>query len=197
MATSLHDDLLSMYATYLDERGYQAVKVAETATKTPDLEVTGHGAVYLNEFKAPDLRLDPVMKMYRFATTNSKLWASIHTALQQFTGHDPSHSLPWVITFASVNFQLCWNSLFEAMQGGSVVDGKVIFNWTGSAEFKRWTNDRYEADLYIWLQVNQWQPYQASFFTNEQSPHRSLVDDFVANLRAVPLSDMDKNWLLV
>jgi hypothetical protein len=38
MATSLHDDLLSMYTMYLDERGYQAVKVAETTTKTPDLE---------------------------------------------------------------------------------------------------------------------------------------------------------------
>jgi hypothetical protein len=73
MATSLHDDLLSMYATYLDERGYQAVKVAETVTKTPDVEVRGHGNVYLNEFKSPDLRLDPVMGMYKFATTNSKL----------------------------------------------------------------------------------------------------------------------------
>jgi hypothetical protein len=139
MATSLHDDLLSMYTTYLDERGYQALKIAETATKTPDLEVTGHGNVYLNEFKSPDLRLDPVMGMYKFATTNSKLWGSIHTALKQFTAYDPSHSAPWVITFASVNFQLCWNSLREAMQGGSVVEGRVMFDWTRSAEFKRWT----------------------------------------------------------
>ena len=74
MAISLHDDLLSMYTTYLDERGYQAVKVAETTTKTPDLEVTGHGSVYLNEFKSPGLRLDPVMGTYKFATTNSRLW---------------------------------------------------------------------------------------------------------------------------
>jgi|SRR5579875_1783750 len=197
MATSLHDDLLSMYATYLDERGYRAVKVAETTTKTPDLEVSGHGNVYLNEFKSPDLRLNLVMEMYRFATTNSKLWASIHTAIKQFTVHDPSHSMPWVITFASVNFQLCWNSLREAMQGGSVVEGKVIFDWTRSAEFKRWTKDRYEADLYVWLQVNQRQPYQASFITNDRSPHRPLVDALVTNLRAMPLSDMDKNFLLI
>jgi hypothetical protein len=197
MVTSLHDDLLSMYTTYLHERGYQAVKVAETTTKTPDLEVRGHGNVYLNEFKSPDLRLDPVMGMYKFATTNSKLWASIHTAIKQLTAHDPSHSMPWVITFASVNFQLCWNSLREAMQGGSIVEGKIIFDWTRSAEFKRWTKDRYEADLYTWLQVNQRQPYQASFFTNDRSPHRPLVDDLVTNLRSVPLSDMDKNWLLV
>ena len=197
MATSLHDDLLSMYTTYLDERGYQALKIAETATKTPDLEVTGHGNVYLNEFKSPDLRLDPVVGMYKFATTNSKLWRSIHTALKQFTAHDPSHSAPWVITFASVNFQLCWNSLREAMQGGSVVEGRVMFDWTRSAEFKRWAKDRFEADLYIWLQVNQRQPYQASFVTNKRSRHRPLVDDLVTNLRARPLSDADMNFLLV
>jgi hypothetical protein len=197
MVTSLHDELLSMYTTYLDERGYQAVKIAERETKTPDLEVRGHGNVYLNELKSPDLRLDPAARMYKFATTNSKLWASIHTALKQFTAHDPSHSLPWVITFASVNFQLCWNSLREAMQGGAVVEDKVIFDWTRSAEFKRWTKDRYEADLYVWLQVNQRQPYQASFVTNDRSPHRQLVDGLVTNLRVMPLSDMDMNFLLV
>ena len=186
-----------MYSTYLDERGYQAVKVAETTTKTPDLEVRGHGNVYLNEFKSPDLRLDPVMELYKFATTNSKLWASIHKAVKQLAAYDPSHSMPWVITFASVNFQLCWNSLREAMQGGAVLEGKVIFDWTRSAEFTRWTKDRYEADLYVWLQVNQRQPYQASFVTNDRSPYRSLVNDLVMNLRAKPLSDADMDVLLV
>ena len=77
------------------------------------------------------------------------------------------------------------------------MEGKVVFDWTRSAEFKRWTEDRYEADLYVWLQVNQRQPYQASFVTNDRSPHRPLVDDLVTNLRAIPLSDMDKNFLLV
>ena len=77
------------------------------------------------------------------------------------------------------------------------MEDKVIFDWTRSAEFKRWTKDRYEADLYVWLQVNQRQPYQASFVTNDRSPHRPLVDDLVGNLRAIPLSDMDKNFLLV
>jgi hypothetical protein len=37
MVASPHDDLLSMYATYLNERGYQVVKVAETTKKTPTL----------------------------------------------------------------------------------------------------------------------------------------------------------------
>lgn len=58
---------------YLDERGYQAVKISETTTKTPDLEVSGHGNSYLNEFKSPDLLLDQVLGLYKFATTNSKL----------------------------------------------------------------------------------------------------------------------------
>jgi hypothetical protein len=41
------------------------------------------------------------------------------------------------------------------------------------------------------------QAYQASFVTNKLSAHRPLVDGLVANLRAVPLSNADTNWLLV
>ncbi len=41
------------------------------------------------------------------------------------------------------------------------------------------------------------QPYQASFFTNDRSPHRPLVGGLVTNLRAVPLSNTDDDWLLV
>lgn len=92
MAARLHDDLLPMYATYLKERGYQAVKVPETTTRTPDLEVSGSKYKYLNEFKAPELLLDPAMGMYKFSTTNSKLWNSIHTATKQLRAYDPSHT---------------------------------------------------------------------------------------------------------
>ncbi|HEX2746065.1 MAG TPA: hypothetical protein VHN16_16920 [Streptosporangiaceae bacterium] len=94
-----HDDLLAMYATYLDERGYRAVKIPETTTKTPDLEVSGHENSYLNEFKSPDLLLDQALGLYKFATTNSKLLQFIHIAIKQFRDHDPSHANPWVITF--------------------------------------------------------------------------------------------------
>jgi hypothetical protein len=198
MAGNTHDDLLSMYATYLDERGYQAVKIPETTTKTPDLEVSGHGNSYLNEFKSPDLLLDSVLGLYKFATTNSKLLQFVHTAIKQFRAHDPSHTKPWVITFASVNFQLNWHTLVEAMQGGIVVDGSVKADWTGMTVFKRWTADRYVADLYVWLQVSEeMKPYQVSFFTNDRSPHRPPVDGLVANLRSAPLSNADNNWLLV
>jgi hypothetical protein len=41
---NLHDDLLSMYATYLDSRGYRAVR---KRTKTPDPDVSVHGISYL------------------------------------------------------------------------------------------------------------------------------------------------------
>jgi hypothetical protein len=187
-----------MYSAYLDERGYQAVRIPETTTKTPDLEVSGHGNSYLNEFKSPDLLLDQALGLYKFATTNSKLLQFIHTAIKQFKAHDPSHVRPWVVTFASVNFQLNWHTLLEAMQGSIVVEGRVIDDWTGRAVFKRWTTDRYVTDLYVWLQVNdKIQPYQASFFTNERSPHRPLVDGLVTDLRSVPLSNADNNWLLV
>lgn len=163
------------------------------------MKYRGHESSFLNEFKSPDLLLDQVLGLYKFTTTNSKLLQSIHTALKQFKAYDRSHAGPWVITFASVNFQLHWRTLFEAMYGGSVVEGRVMTDWTRTAVFQRWTKDRYVADLYIWLQVNDqtMQPYQASFFTNKLSTHRPLVDGLVANLRAAPLSNMDTNWLLV
>ena len=199
MAATSHDDLLPVYVAYLDERGYRAVKIPEAAARTPDLEVSGHESSFLNEFKSPDLLLDEALGLYKFMTTNSKLLQFIHTALKQFKAYDPSHARPWVITFASVNFQLHWHTLFEAMQGGSVVEGRVMADWTRTAVFQRWTKDRYVADLYIWLQVNDqtMQPYQASFVTNKLSTHRALVDGLVANLRTAPLSNMDTNWLLV
>jgi len=76
---------------------------------------------------------------------------------------------------------------------------RIMADWTRTAVFQRWTKDRYVADLYIWLQVNDQttQPYQASFVTNKLSTQRPLVDGLVANLRAAPLSNMDTNWLLV
>jgi hypothetical protein len=199
MAAALHDDLLAVYTPYLGQRGYHAVKIPETATRTPDLEVSGHESTFLNEFKAPDFALDPVLGLYKFTTTNSKLLQFIRTAIKQFKAYDSCHTMPWVITFASVNFQLNWHTLFEAMQGGSVVEGKIMADWTRTAAFQRWAGERYTADLYVWLQINDqtMEPYQASFVTNKLSAHRPLVDGLVANLRAAPLSDMDTNWLLV
>jgi hypothetical protein len=199
MAVSAHDNLLRVYESYLGQRGYHTARIPETTTMTPDLEVSGHGGTFLSEFKSPGLQLDPALGLYKFTTTNSKLLHFIHTAIKQFRAFDQSHCSPWVITFASVNFQLHWHTLFEAMQGGCVAEGKVIADWTQAEVFRRWTEDRYVADLYLWLQVNDQdrQPYQASFFTNSRSPHRQLVTELVAGLRAAPLSSADNNWLLV
>jgi hypothetical protein len=151
MASAPHDDLLSVYSAYLDERGYRAVKIPKATTRTPDLEVSGHEGGFLNEFKSPDLRLDHAMGLYKFTTTNSKLLPFIHAAIKQLKAHDPAHTQPWVITCASVNFQLNWHTLFEAMQGGSAVEGRVMADWTRTAVFQRWTKDRHVMDLCIWL----------------------------------------------
>lgn len=75
---------------YLRARGYQAAKIPEGRRKTPDLNVTKDGATYLNEFKLPELLLDPKFGLFRFATTNSKF---VHTANKQFTAHDPGPTL--------------------------------------------------------------------------------------------------------
>jgi hypothetical protein len=197
MARTAHDQLLGVYIEYLSARGYTATKIREGSTKTPDLEVTGRDNVYLNEFKSPELLLDPTLGLYKFATTNSKLLQFIRTAIKQFTAFDPAHNKPWVMTFTSRHMQLNWHSLFEAMQGGSIIDGKVIANWTNTETFRRWQGCRYVVDLYVWLQVSDAGPIEASFFTNDRTPHRTLIDSFVGELRVQPLSAVGHNWLLV
>jgi len=187
-----------VYSSYLDARGYAATKIPEASGKTPDLEVTGNRGRYLNEVKSPELLLDAEIGLFKFTTTNSKLLQFLHKAIKQFAAYDPAHATPWVITFASAHFQLNWHSLFEAMHGGSVVEGKVIADWTKTTVFRRWAEERYVVDLYVWLQVHEERgPYQACFFTNARSNHRPLIDQFVADLRAVPLSEMDRSLLLV
>ena len=69
--------------------------------RTPDLEVPRLGSTYRNEFKTPELRLGRDVGMYKFSTTNSKLWKCTHEAIEQLRAYDPSHAKPWVITFAS------------------------------------------------------------------------------------------------
>lgn len=198
MTSDPHNDLLGMYAQFLDARGYRATKIPETSTKTPDLAVTANGVTYLNEFKAPDLRLDDELGLYKFTTTNSKLLQFVNTAIKQLRAHDADHEKPWIVTFASTNFQLHWQSLFDSMRGGSVVEGKPIADWTKTTAFKRWVGNRYTVDLYVWLQVGpETKPYQASYFTNDRSHHRPQIDRLVSDLRSAPLSDADTNWLLV
>ena len=198
MTRTLHDGLLGKYAEYLSARGYTASKIPESTGRTPDLEVTGDGRRYLNEFKSPELLLDPAIRLFKFTTTNSKLLQFVHTALKQFTDYDRNHETPWVVTFASTHMQLHWHSLFEAMQGGSVVEGRVIADWTHTGAFKRWQANRYKVDLFMWLQVNlETGPYRASFFTNDRTPQRALIDGLVRDLRSRPLSNMDNNYLLV
>lgn len=198
MARTTHDDLLQPYSEYLSARGYTATKIPEADIMTPDLKLTGKGNDYLNELKSPELQPDATLGLYKFATTNSKLLQFIHTAIKQFTAFDAAHEKPWVMTFASSHFQLNWHSLFEAMGGGSVVDGKVIADWTNTEAFRRWNKNRYAVDLYVWIQVSdEAGPYQASFFTNERTPHRALVDALVGDLRALPVSTADTNWLLM
>jgi hypothetical protein len=43
MAVNAHDDLLRVYESYLGQRGYHAERIPEATTRTPDLEVSGHG----------------------------------------------------------------------------------------------------------------------------------------------------------
>lgn len=187
-----------MYEHFLYARSHLATRIPETSTRTPDLAVAGDGITYFNEFKAPDLRLDDQLALYKSTTTNSKLLQFIYTAIKQLQAYDPDHRSPWIVTFASTNFQLHWHSLFEAMQGGSVLGDKVVADWTKTAAFRRWVGNRHKVDLYVWLQIGpQAQPYQASYFTNARSAHRLHVDRLLSDLRALPLSDADTNWLLV
>jgi hypothetical protein len=80
------------------------------------------------------------------------------------------------------------------MQACSVVEGMIMAGLYADRCVPA-ARDRYVADLYVWVQVND--STKASFVTDNLSAHRPLVDGLVANLRAAPPSDMDTNWLLI
>jgi hypothetical protein len=193
MADLSEEELLKSYKSYLKARGYKATKIVETASETPDLEVVKSPNTYLNEFKAPELILDPATGLYKFKTTNSKLLRFINKAVNQLESNDPSHEKPWVITCASTHFQLNWKNFSDALQGGVVFDGRMDPDFTKTAVFQKVLTKVYQADLYIWLQVNanEKRPYQATFILNQRSSYKELVEKMVLDLNSKPLSSMD------
>jgi|SRR5665213_888816 len=193
--------LLDMYKAYLQERGFSSTKIAEVASKTPDLELSRGSRGYLNEFKSPELILDESTQMYKFKTTNSKLLRFIHEAINQLKSHDPTHAKPWIVTFASCHFQLNWTNFADALRGGMVLhDGTLIPpGFQQTHVFKMSLKDRFIPDLYIWLQVSPelLKLYQVMFLVNDKSAKKPLIEELVQELSSIALSDMDLRLLLL
>jgi hypothetical protein len=54
--------------------------------------------------------------------------------------------------------------------------------------FKRWSGERYELDLYVWLQINEeYSFYEATFIKNTRTTHENLLDSIIADLSTPPL----------
>lgn len=200
MASLSQNQHFAMYERYLVERGIAASRIPEGTSKTPDYELKIREELYLNEFKSPELHLDMNTGMFLFKTTNSKLLRFIHTANKQFLAHDPLHSKPWVVTFASTHFQMNWSNFADALKGGMLhFDGTLLPpDFYKTDAYKNSLVDRYVPDLYLWLQVNLEEQalYQVTFFLSERSSKKVAVEAIVKDLSESPLGEMD-NWFLI
>lgn len=193
--------LIDMYLRYLSDRGCVGVRIPKQTTKTPDLEFVKGKRRFLNEFKSPELHLDPASGMYLYRTTNYKLLSFIHRAIKQLRTYDEGHQRPWITTFASCHMQLNWSNFRDALQGGMEMPGggSAPPGFVESSAFKRWMHERYEIDLYIWLQVSAEaiNPYQAALIVNGRSSFRDDVEFVASELAALPLSTSDVFFTLV
>lgn len=188
--STLHD----MYKDYLEERGYLASKIPEkNGKRTPDFLVEGSDLKFLNEFKAPELKFNEELGVYKFQTTHSKILSFISKAVKQLEAEDPDHRTPWIVTFASTHFQLSWKSFIDTMQGGVAFDDKLLPDFTNTDMFKRVIKKAEEIDLYIWLQVNPTNEYvyQVSFIPNKDSQFVDAIEQFITDVKIKDVSNMD------
>lgn len=197
MTTRAEEILTEPYFEYLKIRGYDAEKIPETTTETPDFKVSKGSHVFLNEFKAPELIMDPVTHLFKFKTTISKLLRTIHKAVNQLEAHDPGHKSPWIVTFTSSHFQLNWKSFVDSLQGAVVFNGQTAADFRQTAVFRNVKDDIMKADLYIWLQVNADNKFcQATLIQTDTTKYKNLIGQMTVDLSNKKVSYMDNIFLL-
>lgn len=201
MADLTEAELIKIYFDYLSSRGVSASRIPASSAKTPDLRLTKDGQEYLNEFKSPELLLDEQTQLFLFKTTNTKILSFIHKAVKQLHSHDPLHEYPWIVTFAATHFQLNQSNFCDALRGGfEVADGSFAPPGFAKTEaFKRSLKNRFECELFIWLQISASPAhvFQVTFIVNGQSRLRGLTESLVSHLRTNPVSNMDLCLLMV
>ena len=179
-------DVITTLKEYLIKRGYEYSHINEGKDKTPEGYITGFGKKYLCEVKSPLLKFDHRASPYgyKFASSHRKILDFIHTAKKQFDAEDSGHKVPHILIYTSAHFQLNWKTFYDSIQGG-VIDrsGKKLPDLTSTDIYQATKNMISKIDGYIWLQIaSSKQFYQASYFINTNSNHKSSVGELFTNL---------------
>ena len=187
--------LKQIFCRYLSDRGIRFESIPEKSSKTPDFWLDHGDGRILSELKAPELHLDRAVGMYTWKTSLHKLQDHCRTAVKQFSSEDPARKHPRLLAFMSCHFQLNLHSFRDAIQGGVLKpDGTWLADLRATDAYRRWLRSIDEIDAFLWLQVNaeREEPYQAGYFIRQGSPHFEAVDGLFAALRLRPLSANDQ-----
>ncbi len=194
--------MLSMYTSYLKERGFRAYKIPEADTETPDLIIDKGYTILLNEFKSPALIANEGSTpfVYKFKTSMSKIRRNINKSVSQLEAYDPDHALIWVVTFASVHFQLNWKSFMAALAGKIMnADSTTLTDFAKTPAFQNTDKHIRIPDLYVWLQVNPSDKriYQVSLILNKGSKKYAEAEIVAKDLGSIRVNNMGMDNLLV
>ncbi len=131
---------------FLEEKGFEVVKIPETEKKTPDFRVYLNGKfVFYCEEKT--LEYDDFEGCKNDPTYNS-ISAHVHKATKQFKSINPQREHPNVMAF--VNFDSCKDvtDLFITCTGYAPLDSDEFMKIHNVG---RITNDLDQIDLFLWF----------------------------------------------
>ena len=188
------EDSEAVLGQFLRDRGYTYTHIPESGERSPDGYIEHQADKYLCELKSPVLMFDHAEAPfgYKFSTTQSKILNAIHAAKAQLETLDSYHSLPHVLVYTSALPQLDYHSFINAIRGYVAnQDGTITTDLRETAIFKSTKSMIKSIDLYMWLRVSSKGALRVSYFDNQDSKHKKLIDRLVHNLRNKPVSSMD------
>lgn len=182
---------------FLADRDYTYSHIPESSEQTPDGYIEGIGGKYLCEVKSPILMFDHDAAPfgYKFSTIQNKILDAIHNAKKQLEKLDAGHSLPHILVYTSAHPQLNYSSFVNAVRGFiATQDGTIMTDLRDTGTFKNTQSIIQDIDLYVWFQIGGGgEFFQASYFSNRDSPHAKAVDELVTMLKSTPVSSMDNH----
>lgn len=180
------DDAEMMLKDFLTDRGYSYEHMPESKDQSPDGYIDGFGRKYACEIKSPFLMFDHSQAPfgYKHSTTHNKILDAIHKAKKQLETPDPDHALPHILIYTSAHMQLSSTNFRDAIRGYIAMQDGTIMTDLRDRDIYQNTKGIFEAiDLYIWLQLGGGGFHQATYFYNENSKHKSAIQELVNKLR--------------
>lgn len=155
---------------FLEERGYEVVKIPECDIKTPDFKVFLNGKlIFYCEEKT--LEYDDFEGCKKDPTYNS-ISAHVHKATKQFKSINPLREHPNVIAFVNFDPSKDINDLFITLTGCAFIDNGEYMR---IHRVGRIANDLNQIDLFLWFDNEQFTNKIWTTLNDEQHTKLSAI----------------------